>query len=203
MLQYGKPCSEACERNRAPILSVLQRVFAASGTALEIGSGTGQHAAYFAQHLPHLIWQPTDVAMHLPGIRAWRDEAGLANLREPLALDVADETWPVTRADYVFSANTAHIMSWPQVDAMFHGVGRLLADGSCFCLYGPFNYAGEYTSASNAQFDRHLKARDPAMGIRDLAALTVLAAASGLTQVDDVAMPANNRTLVWKKCNNR
>lgn len=198
-MPQGKPYSEACVRNREPILAVLAGVFAAPGAVLEIGSGTGQHAAYFAQRLPHLVWQPTDIALHLPGIRAWRDADGSANLLEPIALDVTDEVWPITRADYVFSANTAHILSWPEVDAMFHGVGRLLPDGHCFCLYGPFNYGGDYTSASNAEFDRHLKARDPAMGIRDLAALTVLAAAAGMAQIDDVAMPANNRTQVWRK----
>ncbi|MEJ2344389.1 MAG: DUF938 domain-containing protein [Gammaproteobacteria bacterium] len=197
MIPATKPYSEACDQNKEPILSVLMQVFDTGGEVLEIGSGTGQHAAYFPRRLPHLVWQPSDVAEYLPGIRCWLDEAALPNVREPVALDVDDDPWPVQRVDGVFSANTAHIMSWPQVERLFAGVGEVLTSGGCFCLYGPFNYHGRYTSDSNARFDTWLKARDPASGIRDLDDLLALAAQTGLQLRDDHPMPVNNRTLVW------
>ena len=134
-----KPYSDACERNREPILEVLRQWFSAPGTVLEIGSGTGQHAVYFAQHLPHLTWLATDRAENLPGIRLWFEEAGLPNLRGPQQFNVLDAAWPVSDVAYVFSANTAHIMGWPEVEAMFAGVGTALRPGGKFCLYGPFN----------------------------------------------------------------
>ena len=199
MAPDSKPFSEACERNKAPILAVLEKVFTRTGVILEIGSGTGQHAVYFARHLPHLVWQPADVAAHLPGINAWLDGAQLANLRAPLELDVAADPWPIESADGIFSANTAHIMAWPEVENMFAGVSRLLSRGGSFCLYGPFNYGGRYTSDSNAQFDRYLKTRDPVMGIRDVDDLVRLGERTGLALIDDVAMPANNRVLVWER----
>ena len=157
---------------------------------LEIGSGTGQHAAYFAPELPHLRWQASDVAEHLPGIRMW----GL----EPIELNV-DKEWPRVNVDAVFSANTAHIMSWPQVERMFEGVGRLLPPGGVFALYGPFHYNGRPTSESNASFDAMLRARDPASGVRDLQHIEALAGRCGLALFEDNAMPANNRLLVFKK----
>ena len=184
-----KPFSEACERNREPILAVLKRVLAHSTSVLEIGAGTGQHAAYFAQALPHLAWQASDVAAHLEGIRQW----GV----EPLELDV-DKPWPQVRADAVFSANTAHIMSWPQVERMFAGIGRMGAV-EVVCLYGPFHYGGKATSDSNARFDAMLRARDPASGLRDFEAICALAARSGLRLEEDNPMPANNRLLVFKR----
>ena len=183
-----KPFSEASERNRAPILAVLKRVFSHSRRVLEIGSGTGQHAAYFAPELPHLIWQASDVAENLPGIRAW----GVI----PIELDV-DREWPAVDADAVFSANTCHIMSWPQVERMFAGIGRLAPE--VFALYGPFNYSGRPTSESNARFDAMLRSRDPASGLRDFEKIRELAAAAGLELAEDNAMPANNRLLVFRR----
>ena len=197
---YAKPFSEACEQNKDPILAVLDRYFTEPGAILEIGSGTGQHAAYFGAALPHLHWQPSDVAEHLPGIRLWVEEAALPNVAEPLELDVRRSPWPLNEADGIFSANTAHIMHWPDVEAMFAGVGRVLRSGGCFCLYGPFNENGEFTSESNARFHMSLQMRDPGMGIRDKADLDRLAAAAGLERIDDVVMPVNNFTLVWRKC---
>jgi SAM-dependent methyltransferase len=185
-----RPFSEACERNRAPILAVLKRVFADRRRVLEIGSGTGQHAAYFAPELPHLVWLASDVAENLPGIRAWGSN--------PIELDVG-KPWPEVDADAVFSANTCHIMSWPQVEGLFAGVGRLLPAGGVFALYGPFNYHGEHTSESNARFDAMLRARDPASGLRDLDDIQRLAQAAGLGLAEDNAMPANNRLLVFQK----
>ena len=187
-----KSFSEACERNRDPILAVLKRVFADRRRVLEVGSGTGQHAAYFAPALPHLVWQASDVAANLPGIREWVAEPA------PIELD-ADRPFPAVEADAVFSANTSHIMSWPQVERTFAGIGALLPSGGVLALYGPFNYGGRHTSESNARFDAMLRERDPASGLRDAEAVIALAARHGMTLVEDNPMPANNRLLVWRK----
>lgn len=197
MIAAAKPYSEACAQNQAPILQVLRDVFTQPGLILEIGAGTGQHAVHFARELPHLTWQPTDLAVHLPGIRLWLAEARLSNLQAPLELDVCHQPWPVPQVAGVFSANTTHIMAWPMVECLFRGVGRILESGGMFCLYGPFNYDGQYTSPSNAAFDAWLKTRDPASGIRDFADLDRLARGNGLRLLQDQAMPVNNRTLVW------
>ncbi|HSB97384.1 MAG TPA: DUF938 domain-containing protein [Spongiibacteraceae bacterium] len=195
----NKPFSQACENNKQPILTVLQQAFAGVDRVLEIGSGTGQHAVFFAEAMPWLIWQPSDRAEHLPGIRAWREEAALGNLAPPLELDVDASPWPIAATAAVFSANTAHIMSWPSVERFIAGVGVLVRSGGVFCLYGPFNYGGHYTSASNAQFDAWLRDRDPLSGIRDFEAIEHLARAAGFVLHADRPMPANNRTLVWHK----
>ena len=166
---------------------------------LEIGSGTGQHAVYLAPEFPELIWQTSDVAPAHAGIRAWLVEAGIANVLPPLTLDVCKDRWPDRRYDAVFSCNTAHWMSWPEVECLFSGVGEVLEAGGVFCLYGAFNYRGDYTSESNARFDRWLKARDPSSGIRDFEALDELAREAGMTLMKDHEMPANNRMLVWSK----
>lgn len=184
-----RPCSEASERNRDPILAILKRVFKETRKVLEIGSGTGQHAAYFSAALPHLVWQASDRAENLPGIRLW----GV----DPIELDV-DGKWPEIAADAVFSANTAHIMSWPQVGRMFGGIGRI-ACVRTFCLYGPFNYGGRHTSESNARFDAMLRGRDPASGLRDIEAIVALATESRLSLREDNPMPANNRLLVFAR----
>ncbi len=194
-----KPFSEACEQNKDPILSVLRVEFAGVQTVLEIGSGTGQHAVYFARQLNYLTWYASDLPQHHIGMQQWFDDAGLNSIRGPLSLNVVQADWPVTEVDAVFSANTAHIMDWPSVTSMFSGVGRVLASGGVFCLYGPFNYGGHYTSESNARFDQWLKDRDPRSGIRDLEALDELANAAGMCLKRDYEMPVNNRTLVWRK----
>jgi len=166
---------------------------------LEIGSGTGQHAVHFARGLPHLVWQASDLAQHLPGIRAWRGEAALPNLPEPVELDLNQERWPEVHADAVFTANTLHIVSWPQVQILFERAARLLPARGVLAVYGPFNYAGRFTSDSNARFDAILRERDPASGIRNFEAVDELARTHGLVLERDVAMPANNRTLVWAR----
>lgn len=170
---------------------MLKRVFKDRSRVLEIGSGTGQHAAYFAPELPHLVWQASDVAENLPGIRQWVSHPS------PIELDV-DKKWPAIEADAVFSANTCHIMSWPQVERMFAGVGRLLPAGGIFALYGPFNRDGIYSSASNARFDAMLRRENPASGLRDVGDLKILARRCNLHLEEDNAMPANNRLLVWR-----
>jgi cyclopropane fatty-acyl-phospholipid synthase-like methyltransferase len=194
-----KPHSEACERNREPILQVLRQWFTQPGSALEIGAGTGQHAVHFAGNLPHLQWQPTDCEQNLAGIGLWVSEAALPNLRAPLKLDVRDSEWPVQTVDYVFSANTAHIMSWAEVESMFAGVARVLRTRGLFALYGPFNRDGHFTSESNQAFDASLRERDPKMGLRDDKALQALAREHGLRFTGEHAMPANNRLLLWTR----
>ncbi len=196
-----KPFSEACERNCEPILQVLREVFASVKTVLEIGSGTGQHAVYFAQALPHLTWQTSDaeVEAHHPGIAAWIADSGLANVRRPLALDVRQMPWPLTATDAIFSANTLHIMDYPSVEAFFRGAAQVLVVGGTLVVYGPFNYGGKFTSASNAQFDAQLRARGAGSALRDFEAINALARGAGLTLLQDVMMPANNRTLVWRR----
>lgn len=194
-----KPYAESCDQNRDPILKVISRLFADSSKVLEIGSGTGQHAVYFSRKLPHLFWQTSDKAEHHAGICMWVQESGLPNVAEPLLLDVCQNQWPAVGADAVFSANTAHIMHWPEVEAMMLGVGRVLPTGGVFALYGPFNYQGCYTSKSNARFDQWLKSRDPQSGIRDIGDLNRVAEASGMSLSDDFEMPANNRLLAWHK----
>jgi cyclopropane fatty-acyl-phospholipid synthase-like methyltransferase len=194
-----KPFAPACERNRQPILDCLRDIFVNSEEVLEIGSGTGQHAVFFAQHLPHLQWQPSDRADNIAGITAWCDEAQLPNLRAPLELDV-DKPWPLQQpVAAVFSANTLHIMSWPQVQLFFAALKQHLADGGVLAVYGPFNYHGRYTSASNAQFDQWLKTQSADSAIRDFEAINALAQDAGLALVADHALPANNRLLHWVK----
>lgn len=192
------PCSEACERNKAPILAILQESLRDAHSVLEVGSGTGQHAVHFAAAMPWLAWLPSERPGELDTILAWRAHAALPNLHAPIALDVLAD-WPDVRADAVFSANTLHIMSWEGVEAFFGGVGRVLGAGGLLAVYGPFNYDGTFTSQSNRQFDRLLKARDPRSGIRDIEAVHALAAQAGLTLQADHAMPANNRLLLWRK----
>ena len=193
-----KRSSDACERNREPILEILKRVFADRRAVLEIGSGTGQHAAYFAPELAHLAWQPSDVAENLPSVRAWREEAAEPKPLEPLELDV-DRPFPAVGVDAVFTANTLHIVSWPQVERMFSGVGRLLPSGGVLAIYGAFKYGGKYTAPSNAEFDAWLRGRDPSSGQRDIEAVTALAKMHALVLEEDNAMPANNRLLVFRK----
>lgn len=216
-----KPHSEASERNKGPILEALRTHLRTATHVLEIGSGTGQHAVHFAAGLPHLVWQPSDQPPYLDGIAQWVQEAALPNLRLPLPLwaqagDVAspglastdpaiirkllDDVDARMGFDAVFTANTLHIMGWPQVEALFAGLPMLLRDGPAKLIaYGPFNRDGRFTSDSNRDFDAWLKARDPQSGIRDADAIDALARAQGFTMLDDVAMPANNRLLVWQR----
>ena len=192
-----KPFCQACENNKRPILEVLRTVFADARSVLEIGSGTGQHAAFFAAGLPHLIWQTSDVENQHRGIEAWVREVD--NALSPITLDVSDEDWPVERVDAVYAANTAHIMHWPVAANMFKGIAGILSPGGVFTLYGPFNYGGAYTSPGNERFDQSLRSTDPGMGIRDFEAVDALAESVGMKLVADHAMPANNRILVWEK----
>ncbi|MEW6168713.1 MAG: DUF938 domain-containing protein [Pseudomonadota bacterium] len=198
--QGQKPFSAAAERNREPILAVLRVHFADRRKVLEIGAGTGQHAVHFAAAMPWLVWQCADRAVNLDGIRLWLAEAALPNTPAPLAFDVNDAQWPDLRCDAVYTANTLHIMSWPEVERLFARLPELLAgDDAKLAIYGPFNYGGRFTSESNAAFDARLRAEAPHMGIRDFEAVDALARAAGFALIEDRAMPANNRCLVWRR----
>ena len=194
-----KPFSEACEENKLPILTVLKHYFRSVEQVLEIGSGTGQHAVFFASQLPKLQWICSDRAENLAGIQLWINEASQNNIQGPFLLDVNQADWPVTEVAAIFSANTVHIMDWPSVQQMFKRIGQILLPGGVFCLYGPFNYHGSYSSESNARFDQWLKQRDPVSGIRDVDDLQDLAKAAQLELINDHEMPVNNRTLVWRR----
>ncbi|HEY9097896.1 MAG TPA: DUF938 domain-containing protein [Thiobacillus sp.] len=196
-----KPFSESCVQNRDPILAVLHNAFADRHHVLEIGSGTGQHAVDFGTAMPHLRWQTSDVAAHHAGIQMWLDEAALPNVLPPIELDVRQQAWHTGRYDAIFSANTLHIMGWPEVELFFEGVGQILEPAGVLAVYGPFNYNGAFTSESNARFDVWLKSRDPVSGVRDFEAVNALAQAQGLVLQQDIAMPANNRTLIWHRMN--
>jgi len=193
-----KPFSPSCERNREPILAVLRERFADRRHVLEIGSGTGQHAVHFAAALPHLVWQASDVADNLPGIRLWLAEAALANTPAPLTIEVS-QPWPDVRVDAVFTANTLHIMGWAEVQRLFAALPGVMQPGALLAVYGPFNDKGQFTSESNAAFDAQLRQGDPRRGIRDFEAVDALAAAAGLHLLENRAMPANNRCVIWQR----
>ena len=194
-----KPFSESCVQNQHAIFKVLLKEFATVQHVLEIGSGTGQHAVFFARALPHLIWQTSDVDKHHPGIHAWINDEGPDNVRAPLSLNVATDHWPNMAFDAVFSANTVHIMGWPEVIKMFAGISQVLSCGGRFCLYGPFNINGQFTSESNARFEQWLKSQNPKSGIRDQDELDKLAENAGLSRIATHVMPANNNILAWEK----
>ncbi|TDK30909.1 DUF938 domain-containing protein [Luteimonas terrae] len=194
-----RPFAPSCERNRDPILGVLHDVFGDRSAVLEIGSGTGQHAVHFAAAMPWLRWQCSERAPHLPGITQWLDEAALPNTPPPIALDVATGPWPPARFDAAFTANTLHIMGWPEVEACFAGLDATLAADATLVVYGPFNCDGRYTSDSNREFDAWLEARDPRSGIRDLEAVDALAQAIGFQREATIEMPAHNLSVVWHR----
>jgi SAM-dependent methyltransferase len=194
-----KQYSPSCERNKGPILAVLREIITTPGLVLEIGSGSGQHAVHFARGLSHVIWQPTDTADNLPSIAAWRAEANLPNLHEPQVLDLLADAWPVKRAQVLVCINTIHIISWAGVEKLFMGAGRLLVPGGILYVYGPYRYAKRPLEPSNEEFDRWLKARDPLSGVRLFEDVNRLAEQNGFVLAGDRAMPANNRSLWWKK----
>ena len=192
-----KPHAPSTEKNREPILAVLREHFAECREVLEIGSGTGQHAIFFATAMPHLMWQTSDCPENLPGIAAWLAEAALPNTPPPFELDVVGD-WPERRYDAIFSANTLHIMPWEAVVRLFARLPEVLAADARVAIYGPFNYGDNFTSDGNAAFDRWLKDKAPHQGIRDFEKVNALAAQAGLTLIEDRAMPSNNRCLHWR-----
>jgi len=198
-MHTSKLFSEACERNKQPILDVIKTLLKNKKNLLEIGSGTGQHAVFFAENLSHINWQTSDRKENHPDICSWIEDSSAKNINQPLSLDVVSDQWPITQFDAVYSANTAHIMSWAAVQALFAGVGKILNNKGIFMLYGPFNYGGEFTSESNRKFEDWLKSVDQERGIRDFEAVDKLAQQAEMKLFDDYEMPSNNRILVWEK----
>ncbi len=194
-----KPHAPAAERNGQAILEIISIEFGACRSVLEVGSGTGQHAVFFARAMPWLTWQSSDVAENHPAIRSWIVDSGLENVTNPILLDVEQADGVDAEYDGVFSANTAHIMSIQAVQCMFDVVGRVLSSNGAFCLYGPFKMDGQFTSQSNEQFDRSLRGQNSAMGIRDLDELDGFAAIAAMNRERLYAMPANNFVAVWRK----
>lgn len=195
---FDRPHSPAAERNREPILEVLRAWLPESGRMLEIGSGTGQHATFFAPALPLWRWQPSEHPNQFPTLQAGLEGHAMENIERPLVLDVTG-TWPEEKFDAAYSANTAHIMHYPAVEAMFAGVGTRLNPRGLFLLYGPFARGGRHNAPSNAEFDASLRARDPGMGIRDVEQLDLLAGECALERIAELRMPANNHILVFHK----
>lgn len=198
------PFSQACENNKQPILSVLQKELAETSHVLEVGSGTGQHSVYLAPRLEHLIWQTSDVLVNHSAIHAWHDAHPAPNLYAPLAFDLSSDPIPVDTDiqisyDAIFTANTLHIIAWPLVERLFALAGDTLPVGGKLIAYGPFNENGHYTSASNQQFDISLRQRDPKSGIRHKEDIVALASQHDLTLSNTYALPANNQILVFTK----
>ena len=190
----------ATARNREPIAAVLAEELPEAGLVLEIASGTGEHAVHFSQAFPQVEWQPSDPnAVALASIAAWREDAGLPNLRAPIMLDASAQDWPVDQAGALVCINMVHISPWSAAEGLFGGAGRLLPQGAPLVLYGPFLEDGVETAPSNLAFDENLKSRNPAWGIRRVGALDDLAARNGLSRTRRVAMPANNLMLVYRK----
>jgi SAM-dependent methyltransferase len=199
-LSPGALVAPAVARNRDPILAVLRDVLPPRGVVLEIASGSGEHAAYFAKALPGIVWQPSDAdASALASIRSYRDAYGVSNLLPPLRIDARDPPWPVDKVDAVLSINMIHIAPWNACEGLFLGASQTLRPGGKLILYGPFNIDGKFTAESNEAFDASLKARDASWGIRDLADVSACAVRNGLRLVKQVKMPANNQTIVFSR----
>jgi SAM-dependent methyltransferase len=187
-------------RNRDPILEVLRRILPPKGLVLEVASGSGEHAAYFAAKLPALNWQPTDPDPEaLASAAAHCTAASVSNLLSPLPLDVMSEQWPVERADVVICCNMIHIAPWPACEGLVAGAARTLTSGGLLYLYGPYKIGDEHTAPSNRDFDLDLRARNPQWGIRDLSDVTALAERHGLRLVETVPMPANNLSVIFRR----
>jgi len=187
-------------RNREAILAVLKRLLPARALVLEIASGSGEHAAYFAKNLPSVSWLPTDIeAKALASIAAFRAEAKLPNLLAPVRLDVTSESWPVKRLNAVVCNNMIHISPWAASEGLMAGAGRTLRAGGILYLYGPYKIDGRHTARSNQEFDAYLRAQNAEWGIRDLGEMRELAARHGLTQAETVTMPANNLSIIFRR----
>ena len=193
------PIAESCLRNRRPILDVLGRYVPQDGFVLEVGSGTGQHGAYMTEHLPGIHWRPTEVRSHLAAVRLWQQHTNNPRFLAPLELDVTQDIWPAREVDVVFSANVVHFVSWREVECLFRGTQRILKPGGLLILYGPYNYDGQFTSEGNVALDRWLRQRNPDSGIKDFEQVMLSARKYDLFLQADEEMPANNRTLVFKK----
>ena len=190
-----KAFSPSCDRNQQPILEQLYVYFKDCKHVLEIGSGSGQHAVHFARHLPHVIWQTSDMLDYHASIQAWMEEAKLINLMAPIEFHFGKNDWPSVDIDGIFTANTTHIMQRDDAKLMMQMIASNLKSGGVFCQYGPMNVNGEYTSESNRKFDQHLK-QSNCGGIRDIAELVKWA--TGMELIKQIPMPANNFLLIWQ-----
>lgn len=191
----NKPYSESCDQNRDHILSIISPLFSSCKNVLEIGSGTGQHAIYFAERMPQLKWYTSDCQDYHAGINSWLSESGLKNIEKPFELNVSTSKWPTMNVDAIFTANSVHIMSNEDVTNLIKGVGALLKSKGSFVIYGPFNYKGKYTSESNQRFDQWLKERNPLSCIKHFEEMVEQANNNGMSLSTDYEMPANNRIL--------
>lgn len=199
-----KPYSAACERNREPILEVLKQVITRDDKRLlEVGSGTGQHAVYFAPHFPWMEWYPTDVQANLAGMKLWFDEAKISNIQKPQRMEVGKDELPKLKFEIIYTANTFHIMHWKECKSLMKMFGGRLREGSRAIIYGPFKYEGQFTSESNAEFDQTLKAKDPMSGIRSFEDVNNAMIKNGFELTLDVDMPANNRMLIFTRLKHR
>jgi phospholipid N-methyltransferase len=194
-----KPYSESCDQNKDAILSVISPILSTVRSVLEIGSGTGQHAIFFAEKMPHLIWHTSDCQEYLSGINGWLDDVKVENVIAPVELDVNHSAWPKQKVDAVFTANSVHIMNQDEVTLLIEGSATALKSKGSLLIYGPFNYDGNYTSASNERFDQWLKDRNALSGIKDFETVNLLALKHGLSLMKDYSMPANNRILHFVK----
>lgn len=196
-----KPFAESSEQNKQVILAILQPLFSKLKRVLEIASGTGQHAVYFAEQMRHLQWQTSDLIENHPGICQWISESSLMNIEKPIPLNVSSDPWPQQTYDAVFSANSFHIMNPQNVIDFFMNIASVIQPQGLIVIYGPFNYAGNFTSESNARFDAMLRARNCGSGIKEFEWCNELAESVGFKLIEDYEMPQNNRMLVWQKQN--
>ena len=195
-----KPYSSSCERNYKVICDVLKKVIGNNHkNLLEVGSGTGQHAVYIAPQFPHITWTTSDLKLNHEGINLWLQEANISNIKGPLELEIGKNDFPDGNFDVVYTANTLHIMDWDKGKMFMELCGKNLNKDALVIIYGPFNYNGAYTSQSNASFDTFLKERDPLSGIRSFEEVNENLSSRGFTLLNDFEMPANNRTLCFKK----
>ena len=192
-----KRFAEACDRNQAPILEVLKTILPDTGKVLEIGSGTGQHAAFFSRSLPHLVWQPSDLAEALPSIEAWREESCAKNLNSPIVIDLFGNNEALSRVDAIVCINVVHIVAWEGVERLFKIAASALGPTGVIYFYGPYRYADRVLEPSNETFDYWLKKNNPVSGVRDYSAVESLAESNGFTLGGDRSMPSNNRSIWW------
>lgn len=199
----SKLFAPSAERNRQPLRDVLKNVLTGNGLLLEVGSGTGQHAAYLAKDFPAYQWQPTDLPQNLDSIDAWAAESDADNILPARALDLSVDfsksNWPVEQCDAVVCINTIHIVAWPLVENLFRGAGQVLQPGGVIFVYGPYEYSDRPLEPTNAEFNEWLKMRDPESGIRKFDDVNRLATEAGMVLEGDEAMPANNRSIWWRK----
>lgn len=199
MSSTDKQHAPSAARNREPIARVLERILPHPIKVLEIASGSGEHAVYFAEQIPWLSWQPTEREPdRIASIEAWRQESGLSNVAPAMRLDVLQQPWPVDEAGAIFCSNMIHIAPWEATEGLIRGAAKVLPSGGLLILYGPFREGDRHTAESNRRFDEELKAKDPSWGVRDRFEVEALARGEGLILQELVPMPANNMILVFE-----